>query len=348
MKAQGDLVSTNTERPNGVGTCRTSDACALEKGASIADAMASATAASGSTPLPAAASSVSTLAADGADAALGGAGLPDTNLLWQEINIYCPGAEASGTTCITDDLLKQAIKAYFDPLTGYAVAVANTNVHPSVEDVVDDDLRAELSAPQNNDQACMSGTKYNVYLTTHDNDQVPILNAVWDNIAGDPSDFLAFLQEVQKTDPAGLAPAGVVCGLTIKRVQTASYPSAERMPAFKPQGLSLMGPSVFVGDSTSIAPITEVVKGEEYSMFVQNFPATSPVEVRLIHVSVCGVCVCVGGWVGVGDGGREGVCLCVCMLFFLPSLVSLCLLSVVSVYVIVSFLHLTYTHTIIY
>jgi len=298
-----DHVSTDTDRPNGVGACRSAESCAADSGPaapSLTTALETATAASAPLTLPESANTMGLMAAG-----LGGLtegepaeepmALPDANVLWHEMNIYCPGAGSEAAAakvlageeledvCVDNELLKAIIKEYFMPATGFGVAVANTNVHPAVSDVVNPELRAAMGADPNPETGCMSGTKYNIYFTSHDPAQVGALNEMWDALIDDPSDLLGYIQKVQAEVPDATPVLGDACAITIKRISTATYPPVERMPAFGTEGLGMVGPSLVVGDGKSLTPITEVVAGEDYTLFLQNLPTQMPYEIRLIH-----------------------------------------------------------------
>lgn len=298
-----DHVSTDTDRPNGVGTCRTAESCAASSGpaaSSLNAALETATAASAPLALPASAEPMQVMAAGLGGVTEGASAeepmkLPDANVLWHEMNIYCPGAGSEAAVakalkgeeledvCVDNELLKAIIKETFMPATGFGVAVANTNVHPAVSDVVDPELRAAMGVDPNPETGCVSGTKYNVYFTTHDPDQVKALNEMWDALIDDPSELLNYVQKVQAEVPDATPVLGDACAITIKRISTATYPPVDRMPAFGTEGLGLVGPSVVVGDGKSLTPITEVVAGKNHTLFLQNLPTQMPYEVQLIH-----------------------------------------------------------------
>jgi len=73
------------------------------------------------------------------------------------------------------------------------------------------------------------------------------------------------------------------CGITIVEKGEQRYPSFKAMPAFKPSTTQLMAPNVVVADDTSIIPVQKLVPGEQYKIYVQNFPAGSKAEVRLLQ-----------------------------------------------------------------
>jgi hypothetical protein len=55
------------------------------------------------------------------------------------------------------------------------------------------------------------------------------------------------------------------------------------MPAYRPSEVWFIAPNLVVADDTSIDPIRTVVPGETYKIFVQNFPARSKVEIKLLQ-----------------------------------------------------------------
>ena len=123
-------------------------------------------------------------------------------------------------------------------------------------------------------------------MTTFDNDYVANITSAWDNIMADPSGLVDLVNDA-KAEAIGEGSEKEnderVCSITAKRISTLTYPPIERMPAFQPRGLGLSGPNVFVGSKDSIVPSTELVKGNEYTLFLQNFPAKNGYEVRLIN-----------------------------------------------------------------
>jgi hypothetical protein len=238
------------------------------------------------------------------------ANLPDSNLVWNELSVYCPTSAATAADtatiaakCVSDELLKAAVAAYLHPMTGFSVAVAPREVHAAVADVVPDDVKESVAADAAPDMACMTGTRYNVYVTTLDNANVKDLQAAFAAVAKDPSAFLALLAGAKDVaEEAGDKP----CGVSLKPMTTVSLPPVDKMPAFQPRGLGMIGPAISVGAADSIVPVTEAVKGDEYTLTLQNFPhAGSAYEVRLMEgLDPVGTVIAT---VDASEVGRDGV-----------------------------------------
>lgn len=213
--------------------------------------------------------------------------LPDSNLVWNELSIYCPtsAAAAADTStaaakCVSDEIIKATVGAYLSDLPGISVAVAPKELHAAVADVLPDDLKESLMADPAQDMECMTGTRYDVYVSTLDNGNVKGLQEAFAAIAQGPSDFLALLNEAKDIAEEGRDKA---CGLSLKPKTTVAFPSVDKMPAFQPRTLGLIGPSISMGSPDSIVPVSEAVKGTQYTLFLQNFPAGSAYEVRLME-----------------------------------------------------------------
>ena len=288
---------TATRVAAGGGKCQTSEAC---QGASPLEAIQAAAKeyAPKELPLDPALRQIFGLDQHGrrlpeAAATAGPMNLPDTNLVWSELAVYCPTSAAAAADtgaaaakCISDELLKAAVAAYLHPMTGFSVAVAPLEVHPAVEEVaggakvVPDDVKEHIMASPTADMGCLTGTKYNVYVSTLDNANVPALQQAFAAVQEDPSDFLQILQDAKVVgEEAGDKP----CALALEPKTTVTFPPVEKMPAFQPRTLGMVGPSVTVGSADSIVPVTEAVKGKDYTLFLQNFPAGSTYEVRLME-----------------------------------------------------------------
>ena len=127
---------------------------------------------------------------------------------------------------------------------------------------------------------CLDGFRFNVYVTTVDAALQQPLQEAWAAVVRDPQALLAALQE--EVAAGGGAATELPCGLVATRKAGVAYPPVERMEPFQPKGLGLVGPSIVVGSDTAIAPIDHVVQGQTYTLYLQNYPAKSGVEVRLV------------------------------------------------------------------
>ena len=268
------------------GQCRTSEACSTgtsSAAATPAQLLTQAQAAS-STPLALPAEMASLIAAtEGEDGET--TRLPDLFFLWHDLVAFCPTVAGEGEeACVTEAQLKEAIKEHLAPFEGVAVTVASTALPAAVHEIVTADVTA-AQREVGSAAGCADGFKFKAYVTTYDDALQAPLEDAWRAIVQDPSALLATMQRVAAAESgaaAGATAAGV-CGLTVKKVMGIAYPPVERMPAFQPKGLSFVGPSILIGSSASIAPVDHLVRGETYTLFVENFPAKATVDVRLLQ-----------------------------------------------------------------
>lgn len=280
----------------GEGTCQVSDACTAAKPAeAFAQAQAAATAAG--TVLPPVSAGTQELLAVASDDGASVTSLPDLFYLWHELGVYCasaaPGEIASAAACASESQLKQGLKAWLAAAvgvdSGFSLTAASTAVPAVATQAVGEQqglLDATHTAPALG-PGCTDGFRFHVYVTTVDGSLQQPLQEAWRAARRDPEPLRA-----------ALARAGAdLCGLTVTRKAAIVYPPIERMPPFQPRGLALVGPAVVVGSGAAIAPVDHVVRGRPYTLFLQNFPAGSPVEVRLVGAS----------GVGADGSGLEGV-----------------------------------------
>jgi len=268
------------------GQCRTSEACSTgtsSAAATPAQLLTQAQAAS-SMPLVLPAEMTSLIAAtEGEDGET--TRLPDLFFLWHDLVAFCPTVAGEGEeACVTEAQLKEAIKQHLAPFEGVAVTVASTALPAAVHEIVTADVTA-AQREVGSAAGCADGFKFKAYVTTYDDALQAPLEDAWRAIVQDPSALLATVQRVAAAESgaaAGATAAGV-CGLTLKKVVGIAYPPVERMPAFQPKGLSFVGPSILIGSSASIAPVDHLVRGETYTLFVENFPAKATVDVRLLQ-----------------------------------------------------------------
>jgi len=213
--------------------------------------------------------------------------LPDVWMLWHEMTVYChttdPSLDTQGMIdegCVSEDYVKDIIRAYLGPAytqDDFQLAVASASVHDAVKSLVEEPLAAALAPERHAD--CEGWTKFNIYITASDPAVEKALTEEWEAIVDDPSDFQTTL--LQNSDAtAKIKP----CTMLLKRVATAKYPSLQNMKGFKPlnNGMSLIGPSLTVASEAAIVPVTELVEGQTYKLYVQNFMKGSQINVYLI------------------------------------------------------------------
>lgn len=213
--------------------------------------------------------------------------LPDVWMLWHEMTVYCrttdPSLDTQGIIdegCVSENYVKDIVRGYLGPTYAqddYQLAVASANVHDAIKALVEEPLAAAMTPEWNAD--CEGWTKFNIYITASDPVIEEALTEEWEAIVDNPLDFqITLLQNYDAT--AKITP----CSLSIKRVGTAKYPSLQNMKGFKPlkNGMSLIGPSLTVAAEAAIVPVTELVEGQTYKLYVQNFMKSSQVNVFLI------------------------------------------------------------------
>lgn len=159
------------------------------------------------------------------------------------------------------------------------VAVSEMTIHPAArQSVADLDLDGDLAtaiAPEWNPE-CQGWSKYNVYVTTTYPDVAAALKELWAEIVEDPATFSDNV--VANADAeAELQP----CLVTVKRKTSVTYPSLNKMPAYKPSREAALAPALTVGSATAIVPVESLVAGKNYTLFVQNFPQNSDVRIVL-------------------------------------------------------------------
>jgi hypothetical protein len=60
------------------------------------------------------------------------------------------------------------------------------------------------------------------------------------------------------------------------------YPAFKAMPSFKPSKKFVLGPDMVIADGVSIEPVKFLTVGETYTVFVQNFPKGSKIDLKLM------------------------------------------------------------------
>lgn len=211
--------------------------------------------------------------------------LPDVWLLWHEMTVYCrsvdPTVDSASITdgCLSQEYVKTVIRAYLgqDNQGEYQLAVASTGIHDSVKPLAGEELQQAMAPEWNPD--CEGWTKYNVYITANDKDVEEQLLAEWRDIVNDPTDLEATL--LQNADAnAKVKP----CSIALKRVGVANYPSFGNMKGFKPlsSGMSLAGPSITLASEKAITPISKIIEGETYKMYIQNFMKGAKINIHMV------------------------------------------------------------------
>jgi hypothetical protein len=267
------------------GQCRTSEACgagASSVAATPTQLLTQAQAAS-STPLVLPAEMTKLIAAteseDGETMRL-----PDLFFLWHDLVAYCPTVAGEGEeACVTEAQLKEAIKQHLAPFEGIAVTVASTTLPGAVAEIVTPDVMA-AQREVGSEAGCADGYKFKAYVTTYEDALQAPLEDAWRAIVQNPSALLAIVRRVAAAESSTTAATTIaVCGLTVKKVMGIAYPPMERMPGFQPKGLSFIGPSILIGSPASLVAVDYLVRGETYTLFVENFPAKARVDVRLLQ-----------------------------------------------------------------
>lgn len=220
--------------------------------------------------------------------------LPDVWMLWHEMTVYCHTTDLtmdaqalSDAGCLSEQYVKDVVRAYMGPDFGrddYQLAVSSTKVHDAVKPLVDEPLAQAMTPEWNPD--CEGWTTYNIYITTNDPAMEDALLKEWNAIVAEPADLETTL--LQNADGDGNNHAAIKpCAMALKRLGVAKYPSFKNMRGFKPlssgNSMSLAGPSVTVASDSAIAPVTEVMAGETYKLYVQNFMKGNNVNVNLIE-----------------------------------------------------------------
>jgi hypothetical protein len=195
------------------------------------------------------------------------------------------GAEGLGKAeCLSEGYVKEVVKAFLQAEGGlksddYQIAVASATVHDVVRPFVTEPLQQAMTPEWNAE--CEGWTKFNIYITaTEPTVEEPLIQE-WNAILKDPSDLQTTLLE--NSDPAAKVKP---CSITLKRMGAAKYPSLQNMKGFKPMttsGLSLVGPSLTVASEKAIVPVTQLVEGETYKLYVQNFMKGSKININLVQ-----------------------------------------------------------------
>jgi hypothetical protein len=233
---------------------------------------------------------VATMAGPGSEVL--GSELPDLYFLWYDLTVYCRSTNTEvddGSimeNCLSADYIKRIVRAYVVISDGgldqgYDMAVDPTAVHGSIKSVLggDDgmltDLQIAMTPAWNPD--CQGYTAYDLQFTTQNAAVRAKLAAVMDAVAEDPTELSQNI--VQNADTTTeLQP----CSVTVAKKADQRFPSISNMPAFQPSTRAKVGPDVVVSDGSSIVPTDEVIPGQTYQIFVQNFPRGSKVNIQLV------------------------------------------------------------------
>ena len=220
--------------------------------------------------------------------------MPNTWLLWHELVVYCeskdPETDDASITqdCLDKDYLKEVIKSFIAlnaTTQEYQITVGQSGLHgaaqldnfkPDADGASITELKTAITPAWNPD--CQGWTKYDIQVSATVPASEQLLLDVFQEFVADPSDLSDTIIE-NWGNTTDVQP----CGITIVEKGEQRYPSFKAMPAFKPSTTQLMAPNVVVADDTSIIPVQKLVPGEQYKIYVQNFPAGSKAEVRLLQ-----------------------------------------------------------------
>jgi hypothetical protein len=218
--------------------------------------------------------------------------LPDLFFLWYDLTVYCRSTNTEvddGTimeNCLSAGYVKRIVRAYLELSDGtldqgYDMTVDPTAVHSSVKSVLgaNDPVLLDLQmamAPQWNPD-CQGWTVYALQFSTQDAGLKAKLAAIMDAVVADPTEMSQnIVQNADKT--VELQP----CSVRATKKTDTRFPSIHHMPAFQPSSRSKVGPDVVVSDGSSIVPTGEIIPGQTYQIFVQNFPRGSKVNIHLV------------------------------------------------------------------
>jgi hypothetical protein len=214
--------------------------------------------------------------------------LPNALVQTYELTLYCESTDPKVQTaaldgpCVTDEYLKNLLRAYTLPgyEADYGIATAPQGIHKAVSALDEDgSLHASLEiAPLDGVQAgsCQGFTKYNIYLTTEQQDVNDLLTQEWTDLIKNSTDLTTTLAE-NVGPSAKLKP----CFVKIVGKTQGVVPTPENMPDYKPSVNNIVGPSISVGKANSIVPVTDVDAGQPVKLYVQNFPKNVAISIRL-------------------------------------------------------------------
>jgi len=214
--------------------------------------------------------------------------MTNTWILWHELVVYCyssdPETDDSSISrkCLSADYIKEVIKGYIlmdSNKNEYQIAVSDANIHEAADAFPDptlDDLKSGVT-PQWN-QECQGWTKYDIRLLASDPEVEQHILDILEGFVEDSTDLQTTILE--NSDPsADLQP----CAITISEKGEQRYPSYKNMPSFKPSQKFTLGPNVVIADGVSIEPVKFLSAGETYTVFVQNFPKGSKIDLKLME-----------------------------------------------------------------
>lgn len=213
--------------------------------------------------------------------------IANTWMLWHELVVYCrssdPQTDDSSiqSDCVSADYIKDVIKSYIimdSTKNEYQIAVSDANIHAAVDAFPDptlEELKAGVTPDWN--QECQGWTKYDIRLVASDPEVEQHILDVMESFVEDPTDLQTTILENADPD-ADLQP----CAITITEKGETRIPSLQKMPAFKPSDRFTLGPDVVIADGVSIEPVRFLSPGETYTVFVQNFPKGSKIDLKLM------------------------------------------------------------------
>ena len=208
-----------------------------------------------------------------------------TWMLWHELVVYChstdPMTDDITSNCLSEQYIKEVIKGYImmdSTKNEYQMAVSDGGIHGAVDAFPDptmDDLKMAITPHWDPD--CRGWTKYDIRLLANDLVVEQHILDVFEGFIEDSTDLQTTI--IANADPStDLQP----CGITITEKGEQRYPPASAMPAFRPSQKMTLGPDVMIADDISIEPVKRLSPGKIYTVFVQNFPKGSTINLKLM------------------------------------------------------------------
>lgn len=213
----------------------------------------------------------------------------DVGLFWHELTVYCrptDGATESDVTegCLDRAYIKGLVMEYMgaDVSKLADVAVSQMNVHDAVKPFVvqlDPDGELDTALAPEWSPECQGWSKFNVYVTTTYADAAAAVKEIWAEIVADPTTFSDAV--VSNAAAAGADAELLPCFVTVERKAATTFPSLNKWPSFKPSRELGLAPSLTIGSATAIVPVESLVAGRQYTLFLQNFPQNSQIDIVL-------------------------------------------------------------------
>lgn len=224
-----------------------------------------------------------------------GGSLPDTTLVSGRLSVLCshadPAKDSSNLTsgCVDSPTssLKYLLLDHMDLPSNTALTVTPATVPPSLAaplvsvlgfDPAVNELPTDDTAW---DSACPGYSTYNVYLSTQDPRLAKAVSDGLQALAKDPSPILDALKEQQQQQQdAAAQPAFNLCGASLTVTGNVTIPGSNQ-PAWRPSAATdVTWASVSIGDGVNPTPPTRLTIGDDYSVFLSNFPQVSGANTR--------------------------------------------------------------------